>query len=162
MNYTEPLYEFANGESSWETMRKDAVWKKAFDDAMTTRTKFYSAPWHDKFPARSRIDEFKAKTSTKPVIVDLGGNQGVDLQSFATTNVDLVCELVLQDLPETIKNAPSGLDPRVKPTIHDFFTPQPIQGIDTSSARCCRELVTDPWQGLRYTISNPSYTTGTM
>ncbi|KAL9616591.1 MAG: hypothetical protein Q9160_008536 [Pyrenula sp. 1 TL-2023] len=128
MNSTESLYEFANGESFWETMKKDAISKKAFDNAMSTRTKFSFAPWHDKFPARSRIDEYKIKTASNPVIVDIGGNQGVDLHSFATANADLECELFLQDLPETIKNVPAGLDPRIKPTAHDFFNPQSIKG----------------------------------
>ncbi|KAL9092300.1 MAG: hypothetical protein Q9165_004474 [Trypethelium subeluteriae] len=125
---TEPLYHFAhNGESSWETMRKDPGLKQAFDDAMTVRNKHYTVAWHEKYPAASRLSDISARFGVPPVIVDIGGNQGIDLQGFAEKNPNFQCELILQDQPETINRIQPGLDKRIKPTIYDFFKPQPVK-----------------------------------
>ena len=114
------------GETIWQTLAKDTEWKKGFDDNMTARNKTLSVPWHVKYPVGERL---AARTlSTRPIIVDVGGNQGVDLQRFADTFPELDCELILQDLPETIAGIPGELDSRIKPTSHDFFTEQTSKG----------------------------------
>ncbi|PYI12335.1 hypothetical protein BO78DRAFT_456840 [Aspergillus sclerotiicarbonarius CBS 121057] len=77
---TPPPYDFAMGDSVWETFTKNVVWKKGFDDSMTARNKTLSIPWHVKFPVQERLAE--RKSSTPPIIVDIGGNQGVDLNRF--------------------------------------------------------------------------------
>lgn len=116
-------YEFAFGESTWVTFAKNAAWKKGFDDSMTIRNKTISTPWHKKYPVKRGL------SSAKPVVVDIGGNQGVDLQRFADDFPDIDCELVLQDLPETLKGIPAGtLGPKVKPVAYDFFTDQVVKG----------------------------------
>ena len=116
-------YEHAFGETTWVTFTKNAVWKKGFDDSMTIRNKTISTPWHKKYPVKEGL------SSPKPVIVDIGGNQGVDLQRFADDYPEIDCELVLQDLPETIQGIPAGtLGPKVKPVEYDFFTEQVVKG----------------------------------
>lgn len=120
---TPAAYEFAFGETTWETFAKNAAWKKGFDDSMTIRNKTISIPWYKKYPVKERL------ASAKPVIVDIGGNQGVDLQRFADDFPDIDSELILQDLPETIKGIPAGtIGPKVKPVAYDFFTDQNIKG----------------------------------
>lgn len=120
-------------------MRKDGALKKAFDDAMTVRNRFYTVAWHEKFPARSRLSEIQAKSAAPPVIVDIGGNQGIDLQGLAEKYPDFQCELILQDLPETIQRIQPGLDKRIRPTVYDFFTPQPVKGMDCQRLTTCSE-----------------------
>ncbi|GAB1193722.1 hypothetical protein APSETT444_002950 [Aspergillus pseudonomiae] len=125
---TPPAYDFGMGETIWQTLAKDTEWKKGFDDNMTARNKTLSVPWHVKYPVGERL---AARTlSTRPIIIDVGGNQGVDLQRFADTFPELDCELILQDLPETIAGIPGELDSRIKPTAHDFFTEQTSKGAD--------------------------------
>ncbi|KAE8361130.1 O-methyltransferase-domain-containing protein [Aspergillus caelatus] len=121
-----PAYEFALGETIWQTLSKNNEWKTGFDDNMTARNKTLSIPWHVKYPVMEKLTAWSL--STKPIIVDVGGNQGVDLQRFADTFPDLECELILQDLPETIAGIPGELDPRIRPTAHDFFTEQTTKG----------------------------------
>ncbi|KAL4888992.1 S-adenosyl-L-methionine-dependent methyltransferase [Aspergillus ambiguus] len=122
---TPSAYEFAFGETTWAIFTRDAVWKKGFDDNMTMRNKTISTPWHKKYPVKEGL------STGKPVIVDIGGNQGVDLQRFADDFPEIDCELVLQDLPETIKGIPAGtLSPKVKPVAYDFFTDQVVNGAD--------------------------------
>ncbi|RAQ61132.1 O-methyltransferase family protein, partial [Aspergillus flavus] len=94
---TLPAYDFAMGETIWQTLAKNIEWKTGFDDNMTARNKTLS---------------------------------GVDLQRFADTFPELECELILQDLPETIAGIPGQLDSRIKPTAHDFFTEQTAKGAD--------------------------------
>lgn len=119
---TSSAYEFAMGETTWETFTKNSVWKKGFDDSMTVRNKTISTPWFQKYPVKENL------SSAKPAIVDIGGNQGVDLQRFAETFPEIECELVLQDLPETLQRIPGSLDPKIKPTPYDFFTDQVVKG----------------------------------
>ncbi|KAJ5652608.1 S-adenosyl-L-methionine-dependent methyltransferase [Penicillium longicatenatum] len=121
---TPSAYEFAMGETTWETFIKNPVWKKGFDDSMTLRNKTISTPWYKKYPVKENL------SSANPAIVDIGGNQGVDLQRFAETFPEIECELVLQDLPETLERIPGSLDPKIKPTPYDFFTDQVIKGAD--------------------------------
>ncbi|KKA24025.1 O-methyltransferase family protein [Rasamsonia emersonii CBS 393.64] len=130
ISQTPPAYDFAMGETVWETLKKDAEWKKGFDDNMTARNKMLSIPWHVKYPAKERLVASRQVDARPVVIVDIGGNQGVDLQRFADSFPDLDCELILQDLPETLKGIPGPLDPRIKPTVYDFFTEQPVKGAD--------------------------------
>ncbi|KAE8333323.1 O-methyltransferase-domain-containing protein [Aspergillus sergii] len=125
---TPPAYDFAMGESIWQTLAKNTEWKTGFDNNMTARNKTLSVPWHLKYPVGEMLSA--GSLSAKPIIVDVGGNQGVDLQRFADTFPDLECELILQDLPETIAGIPGQLDSRIKPTAHDFFTEQTAKGAD--------------------------------
>ncbi|KAJ5088111.1 hypothetical protein N7456_011727 [Penicillium angulare] len=124
---TPSAYEFAFGETTWETFTKNSAWKKGFDDSMSIRNKTISIPWYKKYPVKQHF----SLTEMKKVIVDIGGNQGIDLQRFADDFPDMDCELVLQDLPETIKGIPAGtLGPKVRPVVYDFFTEQNIKGAD--------------------------------
>jgi hypothetical protein len=127
-------YDYAMGESVWETLKKNAHWKKGFDDSTTYRNQHLSVPWHLKYPTEERIPSLEARkndaaatsqTATKLVMVELGGNQGVDLTVLLTAPTS-DCDLILQDLPETLKGIPKHLDPRIRPLAYDFFTFSPF------------------------------------
>lgn len=61
-----------------------------------------------------------------PLLVDVGGNVGHDIEKFLARLPTVAARLVLQDLPSVIRLAkcPSS----VQVMEHDFFTPQPIRG----------------------------------
>jgi hypothetical protein len=124
---TLPAYDFAMEETVWETLKKNNEWKKGFDDNMTARNKMLSIPWHLKYPTKERLASWQTRNA-KPVVVDIGGNQGIDLQRFADSFPTLDCELILQDLPETLKGIPGSLHPKINPTAYDFFTEQIVKG----------------------------------
>lgn len=62
-----------------------------------------------------------------PLVVDLGGNTGIDITQVLRALPDLPAgSLVLQDLPEMVARA--NLDKRIVTQAHDFFLPQPVKG----------------------------------
>lgn len=131
---TLPAYDHAMGETVWETLQKNAQWKKGFDDSMTYRNNVLSIPWHVKYPFEQRIQATSSRQAEKLVIVDIGGNQGVDLNRFANSFPNLECDLVLQDLRETLLHLKTDdrarqLDARIRTMEYDFFTAQPIHGL---------------------------------
>jgi hypothetical protein len=101
---------------------------------MSYRNKVLSVPWHLKYPFKQKIPSLQARDATagKMVIVDIGGNQGVDLERFASCFPHLDCDLVLQDLPETLSLLKEGkstqLDARIRVMEYDFLTAQPVHG----------------------------------
>lgn len=59
-NISETLaaYDYAMGESVWETLKKDTHWKRGFDDSMTYRNEILSVPWHAKYPFERKMQTF--------------------------------------------------------------------------------------------------------
>lgn len=72
-----------------------------------------------------------AKTEDDAVfLVDVGGGKGHDLQEFCRKHPKLPGKLILQDLKDVIQEAEaSGLDGKIIPMEHDFFTVQPVMGV---------------------------------
>ena len=112
----------------YEVLRENKDKKDDFDSYMEARKKEKKRLWHHTYPVMSEL----SATTTQPdissmTIVDVGGNRGHDLESFAENNPEFHGSLILQDLPETVK--PLNGEKRVFAAMpHDFFTPQPIKG----------------------------------
>ena len=68
-------------------------------------------------------------------LVDVGGGKGHDLQELYRKHPKLPGKLVLQDIRNVIEEAKaSGLDGRIIPMEHDFFSTQPIIGMLADAA----------------------------
>jgi demethylsterigmatocystin 6-O-methyltransferase len=83
-----------------------------------------SGNWLDVVPFD---DTLQSKAfGNRPVFVDIGGSIGHQCARLISRYPKLSGRIILQDLPETIRNAPpiNG----VKAMVHDFFKPQPIKG----------------------------------
>lgn len=95
-----------------------------FNDAMECHSKYNLAPWTEVFPTDTIISNAK---EDRPLIVDIGGSKGHDLEKFRLRHPDLPeNSLVLQDLPEILKDVFPNKAISVQP--YDFFTPQPVEG----------------------------------
>lgn len=70
-----------------------------------------------------------------PLLVDIGGNVGHDIERFKESHPETAARLYLQDRAEVIQR--SKCPDSVRKMAHDFFTPQPIKG-KTSSAYLIR------------------------
>ncbi|CAG9947995.1 unnamed protein product [Clonostachys rosea f. rosea IK726] len=86
----------------------------------------WKTPWTKLYDPKKLI-EGATITESAPLVVDLGGNTGIDISHVLTAQPDLPAgALVLQDLPEIIARA--KVDPKITATAHDFFLPQPVKG----------------------------------
>ncbi|KIN01712.1 hypothetical protein OIDMADRAFT_40966 [Oidiodendron maius Zn] len=80
--------------------------------------------WLDIYPVEA---ELAGKTADDSVLlVDIGGNQGHDLELFKERYPKVPGRLILQDLPEAIERISPPLE-GIEVIPYDFFTPQPIE-----------------------------------
>ncbi|MCJ1379927.1 hypothetical protein MMC17_003030 [Xylographa soralifera] len=82
--------------------------------------------WYEMFPADQIILEGARNDDDAILLVDIGGGEGRDAESFRTKFSDVPGRVILQDLPEVINNI-EKLDDRVMRMGHDFFMPQPVK-----------------------------------
>lgn len=74
----------------------------------------------------AQLDDTQPIDSSTPLLVDVGGGVGQDINKFLAQQPALASRLLLQDLPEVVKLAKCPRAVRVM--AHDFSTPQPVRG----------------------------------
>lgn len=106
--------------------------------------------WVDIFPADTLLDHAKPD-SEAPLLVDVGGSIGHDIERFREKYPETASRLYLEDRPEVIKHSKCP-DP-VHKVSYDFFTPQPIRGknLPTTSSNE-KEIKTHNNESLSLTI----------
>lgn len=77
----------------------------------------------DIYPYENLID---CPQVDRPLLVDVGGNVGHDLQKFLQKHPETAHSLVLQDRAEVLGD--SECPPAVTLMAHDFFEQQPVKG----------------------------------
>ena len=106
-----------------------------FNDAMECHSRYNLTSWTEIYPTETVLSAAAANSKGgKPLVVDVGGGKGHDLQKFlARHEAEGIPDgsLVLQDLPEILKEG-MVTSPIIKVQHHDFFTPQPA---DAQGAR---------------------------
>ncbi|KAL4867610.1 hypothetical protein BDV12DRAFT_209748 [Aspergillus spectabilis] len=134
-NYTNPtdpqdgIFQYAKGgykgdlfQYYSENPREGA----AFSQIMGGVIAAHQASWLDIISVPEHILADADPDPTSPLLVDIGGNIGHDLENFRVAYPDLASRLYLQDLPAVIERATCP-DP-VNKIAHDFFEPQPVRG----------------------------------
>ena len=104
----------------------------------------------DFYPFKDKLVK-DAKTEHESVfLVDIGGGKGHDLQEMHGKHPEIPGKLVLQDVKGVIEEAEaSGLDVKIVPMEHDFFTKQPITGMSVNTAgKIYLLILADRCQGL--------------
>ena len=78
------LAHFAHGMSLWELFRTDPETLSDFSLYLSGRREDMVGGWFDIWPAKTRISELLADSpdDKRPLVVDVGGNVGYDLQAF--------------------------------------------------------------------------------
>ncbi|UKZ78181.1 hypothetical protein TrVFT333_005916 [Trichoderma virens FT-333] len=142
INPTDPAngpFQFANNTSEnwfeWAPKQGNGVFKD-FSNHMgaynSGRPKWVDPNF---YPAREQlIDGFMAEVSDQGAVmlVDVGGSLGHDIELFLKQFPNNPGRLILQDLPDVIKQARSiGLSGKIELMEHDFFTEQPIKNART-------------------------------
>lgn len=83
----------------------------------------------DFYPVEQRLINGAQTQDDAVFLVDVGGGKGHDLQELYQKHPNLPGTLVLQDLKGVISEAKAlGLNEKIIPMAHDFFTAQPIIG----------------------------------
>lgn len=86
------------------------------------------ASWLDIYPHDTLVADAAAHPDG-PVLVDVGGNVGHDLERFRQAHPETASRLHLQDRADVVRLSKCP-DP-VNKTPYDFFTPQPVKGNNT-------------------------------
>jgi demethylsterigmatocystin 6-O-methyltransferase len=81
--------------------------------------------WGDSYPILDAISTF-ASTPDSTLLVDVGGGFGQQAVAFKNKMPGPHGKIVVQDIPETLENAPKIEG--IEFSAHDFFTVQPIVG----------------------------------
>lgn len=107
-------------------LQENAILGNAFNNFMgslaTVRPR-----WVEYYPCDQRLIS-GASENAGPLVVDVGGGLGHDLIAFHTKFPNAPGRLVLVDTPTTMSQIAELSPPlpnAIKPTEHDFFTPQP-------------------------------------
>lgn len=85
--------------------------------------------WMDKtfFPVQERLLDGFDKSSGAPLLVDIGGSIGHDLDEFRRKFPSAPGRLVLQDLPIVIGQI-AQLDSKIERMEYNFYDEQPLKG----------------------------------
>ncbi|KAK2022880.1 O-methyltransferase [Colletotrichum zoysiae] len=82
------------------------------------------ARWTSIYPSDALVDEADPQL---PLLVDVGGSIGQDVQNFLEAHPGTASRVYLEDLPAVIADENSTLVHGVNKVPYDFFTPQPIK-----------------------------------
>ena len=87
--------------------------------------------WTDIYPVQHLVSSLKPGV---PLVVDVGGGKGHDLEKLRSTYPNLPPgSLVLQDQASVVEAA--SLHGSITTMAHDFFTPQPVKGMEPLAKR---------------------------
>lgn len=118
-------FEHAFGTPKFDWLAQNPETSANFNSWMTGRRKGNDKEsWTDFYPfVRNLIND--AKRSRGAVfMIDVGGGRGHDLENVHRKFASIPGKLVLQD-----QEAVVSCNSLFESTVHDFFTPQPIQGM---------------------------------
>lgn len=110
----------------WGYLKEDPSRAKMFNESMRSSA-IVGAAGVPPFPF---VDKLQIETEEEVLIVDVGGGKGQALESIQKTFPELKGRLIVQDLPEVIKdtNGSAHLPPSIETMAADFFKPQPVHG----------------------------------
>lgn len=105
----------------WARCKANPALEASFTGLMSSWSR-HKVPWPSFFDTNLLLQDFDANG---PLLVDVGGNVGNDLEFFLERHRDVPSgSLILQDRPETLVEAKVSEKITVMP--YDFFTPQPV------------------------------------
>lgn len=111
----------------FEWLKSHPTEAKVFNSVMAGYTS-QRPRWTNILPAEHVDSLLKSARAGDPLLVDIGGGMGQDIEAFRTS-ANVAQGLVLQDQPQVIEQAKKrGLDGAITAMPYDFFQPQPVVG----------------------------------
>jgi O-methyltransferase len=83
-----------------------------------------SGIWLDVYPIERLLN---GAAPDGPLLVDIGGGVGHDIEKFRKKHPQDRGRLIVQDLPQIIAEGKEQVDRTIEMMEHDFFTPQPVK-----------------------------------
>ncbi|KAJ3566872.1 hypothetical protein NPX13_g6972 [Xylaria arbuscula] len=122
---TNSVFQFAKGYrgSLFHYYSEHPVEGASFDCAMSS-ARLSPEGWVNVFPSEILLKTDQGGDT--PLIVDVGGSVGHDIEKVRAKHPDTVDRLYLEDLPSVISR--SNCDERINKINYDFFKPQPVRG----------------------------------
>jgi hypothetical protein len=80
--------------------------------------------WLDVYPIERLLHD---AAPDGPLLVDVGGSIGHDIEKFQNRYPQESGRLIVQDLPDVIAHGKGKVDHAITMMEHDFFTPQPVK-----------------------------------
>lgn len=87
--------------------------------------------WLDFYPVDKELTSAFAGGEDAVMLVDVGGGMGHEIGAIKERFPNLPGKMILQDLPDTVKEAQQV--PNMQVMAHDFFTEQPVKGQSSST-----------------------------
>ncbi|KAJ5088502.1 O-methyltransferase [Penicillium angulare] len=101
----------------------------AFNSVMTLTRSVTGVNWHEFFPVAEKLQVSPAESESRALLVDIGGGIGHDISTFKNAFPDLPGRLIVQDLPQAIKDIPpNSLPAGIEAMSYDMFEEQPVVG----------------------------------
>jgi fumagillin biosynthesis methyltransferase len=105
--------------------KSNAQYGASFNGHMANWTK-WKMPWTETYDTTSRLLD-GADLNSGPLLVDMGGHYGLDVERLLKKHPDLPAgAVVLQDLPQIIAEARDKVSDKVALQEHNFFELQPM------------------------------------
>ncbi|KAH8426292.1 uncharacterized protein LDX57_004039 [Aspergillus melleus] len=119
-------YTLKTGSSTWDWLAENPEACNRFNTYMEGN-RCDHPHWSDWFPVQSRLVG-GADEQGDAFLVDIAGGRGHELLEFMKNFPRVPGSFVLEDLPSVLADI-HDLDPDIRMIEHDFFQPQPIQGM---------------------------------
>ncbi|KAJ5301840.1 hypothetical protein N7508_006703 [Penicillium antarcticum] len=121
--YSSSPMKWAVGQSQFEWLAKNKRHQALFNSYMSSRREG-KPNWFDVFPLE-RLVNGTAPHPNSVFLVDIGGNQGHDLDRFVAHKITIPGRVILQDLPKIVSTVNR---PGIETMGYSFLDPQPIKG----------------------------------
>lgn len=124
-DYEHSPMQWAVGQSQFEWLAKNKEQQALFNSYMASRRQG-KPMWFDVYPVERLLGHGTPCDDTV-FMVDIGGNQGHDLNLFRAKHAQIPGRLVLQDQPAVVANV-SGAKSGIEVMPYSFYDPQPVHG----------------------------------
>ena len=121
---------FATQKSYWEYIQVDSPERgQRFSRAMEAVNVNNLANIPETYPFQNLMKD-------GGVIVDIGGGHGHVAHQVVLSNKDVGLKIIVQDAKCVVDQRRNNMDPSIEFHVHDFFSPQPVQGKELQLPLC--------------------------
>ena len=122
-NFEDGVFSFYSGKTTLDYLQSHPLIDRHLGDFLTLYSNQRES-WFNIYPIEPLVEQCRPGT---PLVVDVGGNVGRDLEALCEKFPGMAQRLILQDRPEVLERSPP-LHSSVEKMPHNFFSEQPVKG----------------------------------